>query len=421
MVSSRESQRCTARAWPALMLVAGCASNPTKALDVTSEFAGGGEGALAIHCTKLFTMDAQDRVFTPGTLLLRDGVIEYAGERMATPSGYVELDTGLWAFPGLVDLHTHIHTGRWGARDEINDSLLPINVDLSVAPTFDVSNRWMQAAAAGGVTTLFGIPGSGSSISGFGVLYKPKVDSTFEESVLADPGGMKVAQTHNPERFGDLGATRAGLAWMLRDINDKARAAFEQGRFDPDLDNLARVHAKELPVLIHTAAEGVANTASMWRGEYDTRSVLSHGSFDGWKQAPYVAAMGMPVNHGPRTTDFFSTRDGRIVNTAKEFVDAGVPNFSLNTDSRIVPEHEFWLQGTVSARLGLDGYQMLRALTIHPARAFGIDDRVGSLEAGKHADVILHSGNLLDPRERVEMLLIDGEVEYSRARDGQWF
>jgi imidazolonepropionase-like amidohydrolase len=75
----------------------------------------------------------------------------------------------------------------------------------------------------------------------------------------------------------------------------------------------------------------------------------------------------------------------------------------------------------MSARYGADGYHMLRATTIHPARAFGIDDRVGSLEVGKDADIVIRSGDPLDPRSRVEIVLIDGEVQYDRRHDGQWF
>ena len=75
----------------------------------------------------------------------------------------------------------------------------------------------------------------------------------------------------------------------------------------------------------------------------------------------------------------------------------------------------------MAARYGLDEYLALRALTIHPARAFGIDDRLGSLEPGKDADVAVFDGNPLDPRSRVELVLIDGHIEYDRAREGQRF
>ena len=114
-------------------------------------------------------------------------------------------------------------------------------------------------------------------------------------------------------------------------------------------------------------------------------------------------------------------REGRIVGTSKAYVDAGVPDFSLNTDAPVVPAEEFFLQATVSAHLGAEPYDMLRALTIGPARSFGIDHQVGSLEVGQDADVVLWSGDPLDPRSSVYAVLIDGEVQYQQSHDGQWF
>jgi imidazolonepropionase-like amidohydrolase len=273
------------------------------------------------------------------------------------------------------------------------------------------------------VTTLYGIPGSGTSMSGFGFLYKSKTSGTFEESVLRDPGGMKIAQSYNPERgAGDLGSTRAGLYWLLSDVNEKARGRNREGQHDPALANLQRVHQRDLPVLIHCAgSDGFTSAARLWRETYGTRCVLSHGCFDAHATAPYISDTGAPVNAGPRTMDFHSTRDGKITGTAERYLAAGSKNLSLNTDSPVMPQEELFLQGAMSARLGADHYQMLRAVTIHPARVFGIAKRVGSLEVGKDADLVLRSGEPLDPRARVELVVIDGRIEYDRSRDGQWF
>jgi imidazolonepropionase-like amidohydrolase len=125
----------------------------------------------------------------------------------------------------------------------------------------------------------------------------------------------------------------------------------------------------------------------------------------------------MPVNNGPRVIDYGPSREGRLVGMAAEYEAAGVPLFSLNTDSPVVPEEEFFLQGAMAARYGADPYRMLRAITIHPAKALGIDARVGSLEPGKDGDLAVFTGDPLDPRSRVELVLIEGDVEYRRARD----
>jgi imidazolonepropionase-like amidohydrolase len=377
---------------------------------------------IAIICQRLLTMADTNSIFDPGMLLLSGGRVEYAGPPREIPSGYEVLEyEEAWATPGLVDLHSHIQTGGWG---DINDMVMPTNTEYSTRPTIVPSNPGIRRACAAGVTTLFGIPGSGTSISGFGVLYKTKTASKYEATVLSDPGGMKVAQTHNPERrSGDLGATRAGLSWLLEEINDRAVIARDTGAFDPAINNLTRIQARELPVLIHCAGnDGVASTARMWKARYNTRSVLSHGSFDGWYAADYVASLGMPVNHGPRTFNMTSgMREGRFVNTSQAYVDAGVPTFSLTTDAPVIPQEEFFLQGTMSAHYGSDPYQMLQALTINPAKSFGIDGSVGSLEVGKNADIVIWSGDPLDPRTRVETVIIDGAIQYNPSTDGQWF
>ena len=119
--------------------------------------------------------------------------------------------------------------------------------------------------------------------------------------------------------------------------------------------------------------------------------------------------------------DYYSSREGRIIGSGHEFVKAGVPLVSLNTDSSVIPQETFFLQGSMSARYGADPYTMLRALTIHPALAFDLADRVGSLEVGKDADVVLWDGDPLDARSAVRCVYVDGRLEYDRERDGQLF
>lgn len=382
---------------------------------------GPGERGWAVHCDTILTVDGSDRVITNGLILVRGSKIAYVGPKRAIPSGYAVLESpGGVAAPGMVDLHSHIHSGGFG---DTNDMVVPVNPEFRAASAMRPSNEAVRTACAGGVTTLYGIPGSGTSLSGFGLLYKTKTRATYEETVIASVGGMKVAQSYNPERsVGDLGQTRAGLSWILEDINEKAIGANRQGRTDRALENLQKVHAQELPVLIHCAgSDGFTAASRMWREKYDTRCVLSHGCFDAHATARHVVAAGAPINAGPRMIDFFSTRDGRITGITAKYEGAGAQNLSVCTDSPVMPQEELFLQGAMSARYGADGYAMLRATTIHPARAFGIADRVGSLEVGKDADIVIRNGDPLDPRSRVELVLIDGEIQYDRRRDGQWF
>jgi len=393
-----------------------CASSRSADL---SELAPGDEG-VAIRCGRVLTVDEDDRIHGPGLILVKNGRIAYVGPERDIPAGYAVAEhPDLWAAPGMVELHAHVQ----GSGGDINDMVYPVNADLRASAGMVPSNPAIRRACAGGVTTLFGIPGSGTSIGGFGVIFKAKTKATYDEAVVRDPGGMKVAQSYNPERrAGDLGATRAGLAWILEQYNEEARAMNREGTSTPMLENLQKVHARELPVLIHSAgSDGYPAAARMWHVGNGTRAVLSHGCFDAHLTAPWLVKTGVPLNVGPREIDFASTRDGRITGIAARYLEAGAKDLSLCTDSPVVPQEELFLQGAVAARYGADSYTMLRAVTIAPARVFGLEDRLGSLEVGKDADIVLRTGDPLDPRSRVERVYIDGRVEYDRRQDGQWF
>ena len=168
-------------------------------------------------------------------LVLEAGKITYVGPiepREDLPAPVEALDS--WAVPGFVDLHTHIHSGGFG---DINDMVQAVNPELRAAPAYRPGNDAVVVGRAGGVTTLFGIPGSGTNMGGFGLMYKSRSTGGFHASVMHDPGGLKVAQDSNPQRRNstDVGVTRAGMEWNLRDVADRALGAYRQGRRDPAL------------------------------------------------------------------------------------------------------------------------------------------------------------------------------------------
>jgi imidazolonepropionase-like amidohydrolase len=379
-----------------------------------------GEQGFALVVGKLLTVNDADEIFEPGMLVVRGATIDYVGPVLDLPAGYERFDAPLcFAAPGMIDLHSHVQSSGFG---DLNDMVIALNPEYRSSPTVVPGNASVRRACAGGVTTLFGIPGSGTNNGGFGVLYKTRWDANYEDCVFADPGGMKVAQAYNPERGADLGATRAGMAWNLERANKLALAANRDGRDVFALRNLQKVLARELPLLIHTAGSDACHTTiSMWGERYPVRAVLSHGCFDGWRVAPYAARVGMPVNLGPRTFDWRSSMEGQIIGTPQRYEAAGAALISVNTDAPVMPQEELFLQGAMGARLGANSYTMLKACTLNPARSFGLDDRLGSLAPGKHADIVLWRGAPLDPRARVDFVWIEGRLEYDRERDGQRF
>jgi imidazolonepropionase-like amidohydrolase len=381
---------------------------------------------LLIRAGKIFT--AGPRNFNNAQILVRDGKIQGVGEDLEAPPGALILDfPEAWATPGLVDLHCHVG----GTIRDINDMVHPLNPELSTKATIDPKSELLKDAVAGGVTTVLYIPGSGTNLSGFGTLMHTAGGKTIEEMIIRFPGAMKVAQAWNPERNGgDLGTSRMGMWWGLRKVLSEAQAyndawtAYErQDRPDrparrEDLENMRGLFQGKWPVIIHTAdARDVMGTVRMFHDEFKVPCIVSHGEFGAFRSAAEIAKRGLPANIGPRTYDWtIFMHDGRCYGIAEEYRKAGVEKLTINTDSPVIPEEELIVQASMCVRLGLPEEVALRGVTLEPARAVMIDQRLGSLEPGKDADIVLWSGNPLDVRHRVLLTMIGGKVVYDERK-----
>jgi imidazolonepropionase-like amidohydrolase len=384
--------------------------------------AGGGEDEkaadglrYAIRAAHIMTM-AGDPI-SNGTILVAGGKIEAIGatKDITVPAGYEIVDGGAaWALPGWVDIHSHV-----GGSD-INDMIYPTNPDLRVDDNVVPDNPLLVHARAGGVTTILFIPGSGTNMAGFGVLMKT-AGKTPEEVILRFPGVLKVAQAGNPERYGgDLGYGRVGMnhliretmkeglaygrAWMEYERGDRAEPPPTSERYEL-FRGLAK---KEFPILIHTQwVQVLQTTIRTLHDEFDMPCVLSHASFDSYRNGAIAADRGVAVNVGPRQIHL-DARDGRIYGIAAEWYRRGVRNLSLNTDAPVIPEGELVVQAAAAVRFGLPEKVALEGLTITNAKQLMIDHRVGSLEVGKDADIVLHSGPPLDMRTRIVSVFVNG-------------
>ena len=387
---------------------------------------------IAIRAAKILTAsDKGPEVIDGGIILVRDGKIEKIGRtaEVEIPAGATVIDGGeRWAMPGFIDLHCHIG----GSMRDINDMVHPTNPELSTRPTIDPDNENLRVAVAGGVTTVNYIPGSGTNLSGFGTLMHTAGGKTIDSLIVRFPGSMKVAQAWNPERQGgDLGASRMGMWWSLRKLLDRARdyndawTAYEKGlnKIRPekreDVELMRGLFQRKYPVLIHTAdPRDVMGTVRMFHDEYGLPCIVSHGEYGGYKVASEIAKRDLPANIGPRIYDYrVPADDGRMLGIPAQYVEAGVKRLSLNTDSSVIPQEDLAFQGTMAVRYGLDPRAAIRAITIEPAKAILIDDRLGSLDPGKDADLILTTGDPLDPRNHVTWVMIGGKVVYDTATE----
>ncbi|MFT5050695.1 MAG: imidazolonepropionase-like amidohydrolase [Chlamydiales bacterium] len=393
--------------------------------------APGGRG-LALIAAKALTAELDGPGFIDhAVVLVRDGRIEAVGSeaQIELPADYVVQDLGpLWVMPGMIDLHSHV-----GGSRGINDMVYQANPGLRVSPTVINDNSALRRAVASGVTTILYIPGSGTNMGGQGVLMKTAVPS-YEAALVRDPGSLKIAQGDNPTRWG-YGMGRLMMNYHLRHIIRRGlayarnweaaeRGEREQPERDIQLDIFRDLKAHTTQVSTHTQYyQLVMKTILMLAKEFELDVYIDHGSFDSWLNADLARKHGVAAILGPRAVMWprpprFDT-DGQVQGSAWGFQREGHTRIGFNTDAPVVPQEELFLQAAMGVRYGMrnDAMQSVRGLTIVPALTAGIDERVGSLEVGKDADLLVVTGDPGDPRNSVELVLIDGETVYDTRTD----
>ncbi len=391
------------------------------------------EHGVAVLAAKAIGVGADGRgVVDHAVILMRGGKIEAIGPArdVAIPAGYEVIDQkSRWICPGFVDLHCHVA----GSLGDINDMVYLTNPELRVKSTVVPDNPLLRRAVAGGVTSVLYIPGSGTNMGGHGILLKTGL-AKYEDMVIRDPGSLKLAQAGNPERWA-IGVGRSLMNWNTRNTFQrgvayaKARAAADKGgkpvARDIHWDVFPPLVAKEVQISTHTQRyQVVLATLTMVRKELGLDVFIDHGEWYGSKLAGYAADLGVDAILGPRAVDLPSSildTDGKILGIAASYQQNGHPHIGFNTDSPVIPQEELPLQVAVGVRYGFDDARLdsIRGITIVPATTMGIAHRIGSLAPGKDADVLVTSGDPVDPRSSVECVWIEGRRVYDAVADGR--
>jgi imidazolonepropionase-like amidohydrolase len=366
-----------------------------------------------------------------GTVLMRGGKIAAVeGPGFAVPSDAEVVEAaGKWVLPGFIDAHAHAGVSEEGegwAGQDTNERTSPVTAQVRALDAINPADEAFRDAITGGVLAVNVNPGSGNPIGGQTVAIKCW-GRTVDDMVMREPAGLKSALGENPKRvYGERNetpATRLGTAALIRgafvdaqNYQAKLAAAADSDGAAPaerdlKLEALSRVLRREIPWRQHChRADDIATAMRMAR-EFGYDLVIDHGT-EAYLLADQIAAASIPVVIGPLFTSRSKVelRNRSLANPGR-LAAAGV-RIAITTDHPVVPIHFLIHQATLAVKEGLDPVTALRAVTIHPAQIIGCAGRIGSLTAGKDADLVIWSGDPLDVMSRAERAYLDGREVY---------
>jgi imidazolonepropionase-like amidohydrolase len=374
-----------------------------------------------------------------GVILIRNGKIAAAGANIAIPAGSEIVDAaGKFVSPGLIDEHSHI------ASDSTNESGTTVSSMTSTWDILDPSDVDIYRDLAGGLTVASVFHGSANPIGGTNTVIKLRWGKSRREELVFDAAlpGLKFALGENPKdmrQFGQTGprrypVTRLGVEYVLRDAFTRARSyrkAWQEyesrrsagadvvpPRRDLQLEPIAEVLEGKRLAHVHAYRADEILMVLRLAEEFGFRIATFEHGLEGYKVAGELAAHGAGVGTFSDWWGYKIEAIDAIPFNAALMARAGVV-VSINSDSA---EHARRLNSEAAKMIhwgGLTEDQALALVTINPAKQLRIDKRVGSIEAGKDADIVIWTAHPLSSYAIVERTYIDGTLYYDRTRDAE--
>jgi imidazolonepropionase-like amidohydrolase len=367
---------------------------------------------------------------TNGTLentdvLVKDGKIDRIGKNLKTPKGSEEVDaTGLFVMPGIIDAHSHI------AGSSINEGTSQVTSEVSMEDVVDPLDVSIYRALAGGVTSIHLMHGSANVIGGQNETLKLRWGSTNPDDLRFEgaPRTIKFALGENPTRGGRSRGiqpqSRMGVEAMLRNtFNDaiKYREAWDEYRANKSSRKVAPEYSLRLEtmvdilegeVLVHChsyRADEIYMLMKVFADFGIERLTFQHAN-EAYKVAPELAEFGASASvfadwWAYKLEVYYSTAYNAAILTKN-----GVTT-SINSDSGELIRHLFHEAAKTQKYGDLSDNEALALITLNPAKQLGINDRVGSIEKGKDADIAIFDKHPLSIYAVPQMTFVDG-VKY---------
>ena len=385
-------------------------------------------------------MTATHGTIPNGSVWIHNGKIQAVGETVNAPPGpkVTFIDAGgKYLTPGIVDSHSHI-----ALNDDVNEATSPVTPQMMMKDAFDYQDKAIYRALAGGVTTSLLLHGSANMIGGQAVVIKHKYGATRDEMLFPNaPRSIKFASGENPKRvYGSrdqLPSTRMGNFAVQRQAlveaqdymrewdsynekikrNDKDSKDATPPKRDLKLEALADVLRGKLMVQIHIYRADEMLTEIALAKEFGYKIRAFHHALEAYKVADQVAANNIAI---ATFSDWWGYKQEawdaipwNAVMAMRKGVRVAIKSDSEDFNRRLNQEAAKTIRYG-----GATEEEALKMITINPAWIVGVDDRVGSIDVGKDADLVIWNGYPLSSYGVPEKVFIDGEIYFDRQQTG---
>ena len=364
-----------------------------------------------------------------GDILIDNGKILAVGEHLSADGAEVIELGGKFVLPGMIDAHCHIGMWEDGMGEEGSDGnemTDPITPELRAVDGLNPFDPCFKEAREAGVTTVVTGPGSANVIGGQFAALKT-CGRSIEEMTLRDPIAMKAATGENPKNvYAEkkvAPTTRMAIASLFRStmtdaIEYQKGMAKEEDKPDRDIamEALLPVINRDLTVKIHAHRADDILTGLRLAKEFNLKVTIDHCT-EGYMITDVLKdrliEQGAGIIIGPLLSERSKIELKNLSFSAPRVLEeAGIP-FAMMTDHPVIPIQFLPVQAGIAMREGLSEETALRSITRYAAEIVGIQDRVGTLEPGKDADIAVFDGHPFDYRTHCVLTLINGKVVHN--------
>lgn len=372
---------------------------------------------LVIKGGKVLTLD-YERIMENAVIIIDGPLIKAVGEDLPLPGDCTVIDAaGKYVLPGFIDAHTHIGLDEeiYAVEgDDVNEISDPVTPELQAIDGINLDDLAFADALSGGVTRSISLPGSANVIGGQAVLLK-HLAARPDEMIYKNPAGLKAALGENPKRVYSqqkkAPITRMASASLLREALFVAGQNMDKSDLNPRevyrQKPLQSVLRKEMPLMVHAHRADDILTALRIKDEFDIDMIIQHGT-EAFKIADELIKRKVPVLLGPLLVNRAKVEMKEVSFKNAARLDQQGVKFSFITDHPVIPIKYLRECAAIAVREGLDEETALRALTITPAQILKIDHEIGSITAGKRADMVIFDGHPFDFRSQVRYTIVDG-------------